>query len=83
MVGYEAGAHVTFKTHRLGPAVQHKHGGYPTRKCSRCGATVERFLQDAITQSLLDNDGGCGRLAVASEQDRLTFKSANGLLDSG
>jgi hypothetical protein len=46
-------------------------------------ATVERFLQDAITQSLLYKDGGCGRLAVASEQDRLTFNSLNSLPSFG
>jgi ATP-dependent Clp protease ATP-binding subunit ClpB len=60
-----------------------RRGYHKTLGARPMRATVERFLQDAITQSLLDNDGGCGRLAVASEQDRLTFKSANSLPDLG
>jgi len=54
-----------------------RRGYHKTLGARPMRATVERFLQDAITQSLLHNDGGCGRLAVASEQDRLTFRSAN------
>jgi ATP-dependent Clp protease ATP-binding subunit ClpB len=53
-----------------------RRGYHKTLGARPMRATVERFLQDAITESLLRNDGGCGRLAVASEQNRLTFKSA-------
>ena len=60
-----------------------RRGYHKTLGARPMRATVERFLQDAITESLLRNDGGCGRLAVASEQDRLTFKSANNLPDFG
>jgi ATP-dependent Clp protease ATP-binding subunit ClpB len=60
-----------------------RRGYHKTLGARPMRATVERFLQDAITQSLLDNDGGCGRLAVASDQDRLSFKFANRLPDSG
>ena len=60
-----------------------RRGYHKTLGARPMRATVERFLQDAITQSLLDNDGGCGQLAVASKQDRLTFKSANSLPDLG
>jgi len=60
-----------------------RRGYHKTLGARPMRATVERFLQDAITHSLLHNDGGCGRLAVASEQDRLTFKSANSLPDLG
>jgi ATP-dependent Clp protease ATP-binding subunit ClpB len=60
-----------------------RRGYHKTLGARPMRATVERFLQDAITQSLLDNDDGCGRLAVASDQDRLSFKSTNSLPNSG
>ena len=80
------------RLHRLGYSVETtpdavefliRRGYHKTLGARPMRATVERFHQDAITQSLLHNDGGCGRLAVASEQDRLTFKSANNLPDFG
>jgi ATP-dependent Clp protease ATP-binding subunit ClpB len=60
-----------------------RRGYHKTLGARPMRATVERFLQDAVTQSLLHNDGGCGRLGVASEQDRLTFKSALSLPNFG
>jgi len=80
------------RLHRLGYSVETtpeavefliRRGYHKTLGARPMRATVERFLQDAITQSLLDNDDGCGRLAVASDQDRLSFKSTNSLPNSG
>ncbi len=68
------------RLHRLGFPVEAtpeavefliRRGFHKTLGARPMRSTVERYLQDAITRSLLDAHSGCGRLVVSPEQDRL------------
>ena len=77
------------RLHRLGFPVEPapeavefliRRGYHKTFGARPMRATIERFIQDAVTHSLLRNEDGRGRLTVTAEQDRLTILSANATL---
>lgn len=70
------------RLHRLGFSVEAtpaavefliRRGFHKTLGARPMRSTVEHYLQDSITESLLRGAEACGRLAVAPDQERLVF----------